>query len=41
MFDETVSPDVRHSFEDILSEYSVFMTQPGAPTVCELCLYFY
>jgi len=26
-FDETVSPDVLSSFEDILSKYSVFMAQ--------------
>ena len=33
MFDETVSPDVRHCFEDILSEYSVFRTQQDVSTV--------
>jgi hypothetical protein len=40
MFDETVSPDVRDSFEDILSEYSVFMAQQGTPTVREFCFSF-
>jgi hypothetical protein len=33
MFDETVSPDVRSYFEDILSHFSVFMAQEGTPTV--------
>ena len=33
MFDETVSPDVRSYFEDILSQFSVFMAQEGTPTV--------
>ena len=33
MFDEAVSPDVRHFFEDILSKLSVFMAQQGTPTV--------
>jgi hypothetical protein len=35
MFDETVLPDVRNCFEDILSQYSVFMAQGGTPTVSD------
>lgn len=33
MFDESVLPDVRHFFEDIISKLSVFMAQQGTPTV--------
>jgi hypothetical protein len=33
MFDESVAPDVRHFFEDIISKLSVFMAQQGTPTV--------
>jgi len=33
MFDETISPEIRHTFEDILSTYTVFMAQQGTPTV--------
>jgi len=36
MFDETVTPDVRSIFEDILSKFSVFMAQQGTPTVSDL-----
>jgi hypothetical protein len=35
MFDETVTPDVRSFFEDILSKFSVFMAQQGTPTVSD------
>lgn len=35
MFDESVQPDVRHFFEDIISKLSVFMAQQGTPTVIE------
>jgi hypothetical protein len=33
MFDESVLPDTRHFFEDIISKLSVFMAQQGTPTV--------
>ena len=33
MFDESVAPDDRYFFEDIISKLSVFMSQPGAQTV--------
>ena len=33
MFDESVIPDIRHFFEDVLSKLSVFMAQNGTPTV--------
>jgi hypothetical protein len=33
MFDETVLPDTRHFFEDIISKLTVFMAQTGTPTV--------
>lgn len=39
MFDESVLPDVRHFFEDIISKLSVFMAQQGTPTVSELFSY--
>lgn len=39
MFDETVSPDVRSSFEDILSRYSVFMAEQGTPTVNDFYIF--
>ncbi|CAF3316620.1 unnamed protein product [Rotaria sp. Silwood2] len=32
MFDESVQPDVRYFFEDIISKLSVFMAQEGTPT---------
>ena len=35
MFDETVQPGFRQTFEGILSKYSVFMAQEGTPTVHE------
>lgn len=35
MFDEVISPEVRHAFEDILSTYTVFMAQHGTPTYGE------
>jgi hypothetical protein len=38
MFDESVLPDVRHFFEDIISKLSVFMAQQGTPTVSHLTL---
>jgi hypothetical protein len=33
MFDESVSPDILHFFEDIISKLAVFMAQQGTPTV--------
>lgn len=36
MFDETVQPDVRYFFEDIISKLSVFMAQQGTPTVSKM-----
>lgn len=33
MFDESVAPDDRYFFEDVLSKLSVFMSQPGTQTV--------
>ncbi|CAF1162637.1 unnamed protein product [Rotaria sordida] len=33
MFDESVLPDARYFFEDIISKLSVFMAQEGTPTV--------
>ena len=33
MFDESVEPDIRHFFEDVISKLSVFMAQQGTPTV--------
>ncbi len=39
MFDETVSPDVHSTFEDILSKYSVFMAEQGTPTVSDLSFF--
>lgn len=33
MFDEAIAADVRQFFESVLSHYSVFMAQPGTPTV--------
>ena len=41
MFDETVLPDVRHFFEDIVSKLSVFMAQQGTPTVCYVARIYY
>ncbi len=38
MFDESVQPDVRHFFEDIISKLSVFMAQQGTPTVSNYLL---
>jgi len=35
MFDESVLPDIRHFFEDIISKLSVFMAQQGTPTYGE------
>jgi len=35
MFDESVSPDIHHYFEDIISKLAVFMAQQGTPTVNE------
>jgi hypothetical protein len=35
MFDESVSPDIHHFFEDIISKLAVFMAQQGTPTVNE------
>ncbi|UJR09083.1 hypothetical protein I4U23_013330 [Adineta vaga] len=35
MFDESIIPDVRHFFEDVLSKLSVFMAQHGTPTYGE------
>ncbi|CAF3730525.1 unnamed protein product [Rotaria sp. Silwood1] len=32
MFDESVQPDVRYFFEDIIAKLSVFMAQEGTPT---------
>jgi len=40
MFDETISPDVHNSFEDILSKYSVFMAEQGTPTVSIILFFF-
>jgi hypothetical protein len=40
MFDETISPDVHNSFEDILSKYSVFMAEQGTPTVSIIIIFF-
>jgi hypothetical protein len=43
MFDEAVSPDVRHYFEDVVSKLSVFMAQQGTPTVSvsiSFCFFF-
>ena len=40
MFDETISPDIRQAFEDILSKYSVLMAQQGTPTVRKFNFYF-
>ena len=33
MFDDSVTPDTRQLFEEILSHYSVFMAGQGTPTV--------
>jgi hypothetical protein len=41
MFDETVPPDVRTYFEDILSQFSVFMAQEGTPTVSDILSIFF
>ncbi|CAF1104074.1 unnamed protein product [Didymodactylos carnosus] len=35
MFDEKVAPDIVQYFEDVLSKYSVFMSQQGTPTYGE------
>ncbi|CAF1149033.1 unnamed protein product [Adineta steineri] len=35
MFDESVVPDIRHFFEDIVSKLAVFMAQQGTPTYGE------
>ena len=39
MFDESVIPDIRHFFEDIVSKLAVFMAQQGTPTVSALLLF--